>query len=128
MNIELLTKVAYQAGFRHTSLLIAICVGLAESKGDPQAEGDVDLQTDKWGPSVGLWQIRSLKNSEKYTKPDNLRVYDDLFDPIKNAEAAFEISKHGTDFSPWSTFINNDYRQYINIVIDYLNENKFNVN
>lgn len=125
MNIDLVASVAHKAGFRDTALLVAICVALAESKGQPDAEGDISLQNDKWGPSVGLWQIRTLREPENYYHPDTLRVYDELFDPAKNAEAAYAISKHGTDFSPWSTFIDNKYREYLNDVITYISTHRF---
>jgi hypothetical protein len=34
-------------------------------------------------------------------------------DPRANAEAAFHISKSGTDWSPWSTFNNNLHLPYV---------------
>lgn len=107
---------AQRAGFTGAALLITTAIAGAESSFDPNAKGDVNLQTDKWGPSVGLWQIRSLKNPSIYPYPDNLRDASKLTDPDYNAKAAYAISKQGTDFSPWSTFVNNAYQSWLNIV------------
>lgn len=125
MNLKLIAHSAYMAGFRNTDLIVAICIALAESSGNPQAQGDVSLQDDKWGPSVGLWQIRSLREPSEYHYPDTLRIYEELFDPYKNAEAAYAISRHGENFTPWSTYTNNAYRQYLNEVIALVSNNDF---
>jgi hypothetical protein len=109
-------QAAQQAGFTGAALLIATAIAGAESAFDPTAVGDIDLQNEKWGPSVGLWQIRSLKNPQAYSYPDNLRDAAKLKDPIYNAKAAYAISKSGTDFSPWSTFINSAYKGWLDIV------------
>lgn len=116
-GLKLVFAVAYNAGFKENNLLVAVAIAYAESSLNPDAEGDLSLQNDKWGPSVGLWQIRSLKNSQKYDGSDKFRDYDKLFDPQYNAIAAYEISGHGSNFGAWSTFVNNAYLQYINDVI-----------
>lgn len=117
-GLDLLYAVALNAGFKGHYLYVAIAIAIAESSMNPLAEGDIKLQTEKWGPSVGLWQIRSLKNPEKYNFPDNHRIYEKLFNPQFNADVAFSISL-GFNFSAWSTFTNNKYREFINEVINY---------
>lgn len=94
-------KLAYDAGIKSTGgLTHAIAIAKAESNFNPDAVGDVALQNDKWGPSLGLWQIRSLKaESGKGTERDGTR----LKDPAFNAKSMASISKNGTDFGPWST-------------------------
>lgn len=107
---------AKQAGFTGTSLAIAVAIAGAESGFDTKAIGDVILQDSKWGPSVGLWQIRSLKNPSAWPYPDNMRDATKLTDPVYNAQAAYAISKKGNDFSPWSTFVNKTYQTYLDVV------------
>jgi peptidoglycan hydrolase-like protein with peptidoglycan-binding domain len=110
---EQLVEVARNAGVPGSHLDIAAAVSLAEHRGnvDPNAVGDVKLQTEKWGPSYGLWQIRSLK--PKYLHLEPWRDASRLTDPHFNARAMYRISKGGTNFSPWSTFDDGLYRQYL---------------
>ena len=72
-----------------------------ESGGDTQAVGDTALEDAKWGPSVGLWQIRSLR-SEKMDGTS--RDYHALFNPEHNAKSMYEISSGGTNWQPWSIY------------------------
>lgn len=81
---------------------VAASVSHAEnSTGNPGALGDVALANAKWGPSVGLWQIRSL-HADKGTG----RTRDEIANrnPQTNARHAYVISKGGTDWSPWSVY------------------------
>lgn len=100
---------AWNAGFRDQALTIAVAIAGAESSYNPNALGDVGLQTAKWGPSCGFWQVRSLVNPSAYGSPDNLRDKTRLFDPQFNANAAFAFSKSGTNFGPWSTYTSKAY-------------------
>jgi len=56
------------------------------------------------GTDIGLSQINSYYHPE----------YDiaQLFYADYNAAAAYTISKKGTDFTPWSAFKNNAYKDY----------------
>jgi hypothetical protein len=90
-----------------------LAIAMAESKGDSDAIGDTKLVNDKWDASIGLFQVRSLKNPEKYNKADKLRVKDKLFDPVYNAKVAYEISKKGKDYTDWSTYNDNSYREFL---------------
>lgn len=104
-------RVAYQAGFRGSALVMAIAIAGAESTFNSDATGDVALQDQKWGPSVGLWQIRTLKPA--YLSLEPIRDVTKLYDPLENAKAAYAISKKGTNWRPWSTFLNKDYEKWI---------------
>lgn len=73
------------------------------------AVGDLGLVNAEWGPSIGLFQIRSLRDPSSGNLADTLRVASKLEDPVYNAHAAFVISKQGTDWTPWSTFKNGAY-------------------
>lgn len=71
------------------------------------AKGDEGIQTDKWGPSVGLFQIRTLKDPAKYGEPHRdikwLLVGGDQ--AIANqVQAAKIISGGGKSFIAWSTY------------------------
>jgi hypothetical protein len=93
---QMVLSIATHAGFPDPKLAAAIA--LAESGGVPGAFVKSSREY-----SVGLWQIN--------TKVHPYSV-DDMKDPIKNAEAAFKISKGGTDWRPWSAFTNGRYLQF----------------
>ena len=111
MNLNEVITIAQAAGFRGLGLVRSVAIAIAESSLNQNAVGDISLQTEKWGPSVGLWQIRTLKPAYLHLEP--VRDYTKLFNPLENAKAAYQISKGGTDFSAWSTYVNNSYAKYI---------------
>ena len=93
-----LVKLARDTGFPDADF--AAGIAMRESGGDPMALDDTRGRTDlprgtQPELSVGLWQINLLAHPQ-FTQ-------EDMTDPKKNARAAFEISKHGTDWSAWST-------------------------
>lgn len=102
MNPAQIGAFAYKAGITSRSdLQAAIAVAMAESGGNPDAVGDVSLQNATWGPSYGLWQIRSLKaESGKGTTRDGTR----LKDPAFNAKSMYTISNGGKNWKPWSVW------------------------
>jgi hypothetical protein len=122
VSIIEISKVAYNAGFRGANLITAIAIALAESSGNANAVGDASLVNNTWNESIGLWQIRSLKNPSAYSYPDTLRDKQKLFDPQYNANAAYAISKQGNDFSKWTTFTNNAYTRFIADITDTIKE------
>jgi hypothetical protein len=97
---------ASAAGFPSGELTTAVAVALAESGGDTNAKGDVSLQSATWGPSVGVWQIRSLTAAalaRETNAVDKLRVAGKLTDPAYNAHVAHAIwASRG--WGPWSTY------------------------
>lgn len=93
---QAIMQLAAHAGFPDPRMAAAIA--LAESGGVPNALGD-------GGTSVGLWQIH-LPSWPQYT-------HDDMRDPVKNAAAAFRISRNGTDWRHWSTFKTGRYRSFL---------------
>lgn len=113
LTAQQIAQYAYGAGFRGDQLQTAVAVALAESHGDPGIHGDVNLETGKWGPSVGLWQIRSLNPGHGTAAEQRLRNAAANADPATNARNAYTISKHGRDFSPWSTYTDGSYRRYL---------------
>lgn len=102
---------ARQAGFAPDTAIIAAAIAMAESGDNPTARGDVNLETSYWGPSVGLEQIRTIKGQTGTgSDRDISRVGND---PLQNMIAAYDISNHGKDFSPWTTYTSGKYRSYL---------------
>lgn len=99
----------YAAGaFAPADQVDAVAVALAEHAGhvDTAALGDTSLTNATWGPSVGIWQIRSLTPAAlaKETNPvDRLRVQAKLVDPVYNASTAAAIHRQ-SGWTPWSTY------------------------
>lgn len=105
LSLASIGQTAYQAGFRDKDLVVAIAVAFAESRGKTDAYGDGALQTSVWGPSVGLFQIRSLKAEKgKGTVRDELAN----LDPQTNANHAFQIWKQ-SGWGAWSSHSNGSY-------------------
>lgn len=104
-----------RAGFGGEALAIALGVSYAESEGYSDAVGDLALIDAKWGPSIGLFQVRSLRNPLGFGAADRYRFVWALRDPDFNAVAAFAISKQGTDWSPWSTFRSGAYQARLGV-------------
>jgi hypothetical protein len=101
------------AGIPEADIPTMVGIALAESNGNTNAQGDQKLANDKWGNSVGLFQIRSLRDPSKYKGVDSLRDAAKLEDPVFNAKAAWAISKQGKDFTPWTTFNEGTYQKYM---------------
>ena len=96
---------AANAGFTGDDLVTAVAIAMAESGGNVNAKGDINLAPTN-GPSIGLWQI----NTGSHAHPELASV--DLTDPQTNANYAFQIySVHG-NFRPWSTYIHANYLNY----------------
>lgn len=103
-------KLATDAGLSAPAATTATAIALAESGGRTDAQGDVGLEDATWGPSVGLWQIRSLK-AQSGTGQD--RDATRLTDPAFNAKAMAHISGAGKNFGPWSTYKSGAYKKHL---------------
>jgi hypothetical protein len=118
-DIDNAINCAIKAGFVGNNLVLAVSISGAESGFNPNKIGDVSLRNESaalcgglWEDSVGLWQIRSLQNPSQCGYPDNMRDATKLLDPQFNRMAAYAISQHGNDFSPWSTYTQGDYLRF----------------
>ena len=80
---------ARKAGFSPDQAATMTAVSLAESSGNSRAHNP------QGEDSRGLWQINARAH------PDLARRFD-LFDPAQNAQAAFAVSRQGSDISPWT--------------------------
>jgi len=106
-----LYQINRQAGFDPAAAVIMTAIQLGESGGRSDALGDEDKTTAKWGPSVGISQVRSLRGE---LGTGGTRDAMRLTDPLFNARAAYSISSGGrtwTDWSVWNNRNNADYRK-----------------
>src|ERR671927_832387 len=110
LTAEEVARACHQAGFSGEALLTIVAIAKAESGFDASAVGDTTLVDDTWGPSVGLLQVRSLRE-QRGTGGDRDELANT--DPGHNARAGWEISAHGTQFWPWSTYASGAYEQYL---------------
>jgi len=77
----------------------AWAVAMKESTGDPLARNGNRGTGDS---SYGLFQINMIDSLGVARRGQfGLATDDELFDPVRNAEIAFELSRGGTDFGPW---------------------------
>lgn len=93
---EQLAELALAAGFPPASVPVAVAVALAESGG---AVNSTSATNDR-----GLWQINGIHGYD----PAQLNA-----NPLYNARAALAISHGGQDWTPWTTYKNGRYRQYL---------------
>lgn len=98
------------AGLTPVAAVTATAVAQAESGLRSDAIGDTALEDGTWGPSVGLWQIRSQKAQYGTGQP---RDASRLADPAFNAWAMAQISGAGKSFKPWTTYTKGAYKQYM---------------
>jgi hypothetical protein len=104
---EQIRDLAYRAGWRGKDVNIAVAIAMAESSGKTCAVGDTALQTSVWGPSIGLFQIRSLKQQSGTGKVRDQQVNDD---PETNVRHAYAIWRESGGWRPWSTWLHGTYK------------------
>jgi hypothetical protein len=100
-----------KGGFNREDAITMTAIARAESALDPAAVGDVSLQNGTWGPSVGLFQIRTLKRETGTGSDRDIRHL--TGDPAAQVKAALAISGDGRNFRPWSTFTSGSYRKFL---------------
>lgn len=96
-----IARTARSAGFSGYGWQISVAVSLAESSGWTRA---VLINTD-CSRDRGLWQINSYWHSEVSDAA--------AFDPASAARATYTISSSGNNWSPWVTYNNGAYWQYM---------------
>lgn len=97
------------AGFAPPMAAIMVAIAGPESGYRTDAVGDVGIQTGTWGPSVGLWQIRSIKADTGTGRP---RDASRLKDPVFNASAAYSIYK-SQGLGAWTAYSSGAYRSFL---------------
>lgn len=109
LSPEKIAQYAHDAGFRGQDLTVAVAVALAESSGRTTAHNPVPPDD-----SYGLWQINMIGSLGPARREEfDLDRDRELFDPAKNAEAAWEISGHGRSFEPWTTYTSGAYKKHL---------------
>jgi hypothetical protein len=99
------------AGFSPAAAVTMTAIAGGESGYNSTAMGDVGLQDNTWGPSVGLFQIRTLKGD---TGRGTVRDIQWLTsDPAHQAAAAYQISGHGANFNPWTVYTTGRYQDFL---------------
>lgn len=99
------------AGFTGGQAVVMTAISLAESGGDDTELGDVGLENNTWGPSYGLFQVRTLR-SETGSGGDRDVTWLSTSD-ANQAAAAYEISNKGNNFAPWTTYTSGAYQQFL---------------
>lgn len=106
-----LARLASQAGFKGEGLRQMVATIFPESGGRPDAFNGNAGTGDR---SYGLAQINMLGNlGPERLKQFGIHRNEDLFDPLTNLKAAYEVSGHGTNFSPWSAWKAGKHQQYL---------------
>lgn len=99
---------AKSAGFKGDALVKAVAIALGESSGNPRAYNGRGLDR-----SYGLWQINMIGAlGPARRRQFGLSSNSDLFNPATNAKAAYAISSHGKNFTPWSVYTSGKWRDY----------------
>lgn len=98
-----------EAGWPADEIPRAIAIVIGESGGRPGAIGDQHLENGTWGPSVGLFQIRSLRSEKgKGTTRDQIAN----MNPLTNARHALTIRK-SQGLTAWTVYNTGAYLQYM---------------
>lgn len=103
LTVGQIYNLARAAGLSRAEAVMATAIALAESGGRVDAVGDENLTDATWGPSLGLWQVRSVKADRGSGRA---RDAERLRDPAFNARAMVEISNGGRSWAPWSAYTN----------------------
>lgn len=110
LSINQVAALAIGVGLSGETAAIATAIAMGESGGDPNARGDTTITTATWGPSIGLWQVRSL-NAQRGSGGERDELA--LTNPQKNAQSMKSISANGTNWRPWSVYTSGKYRTYL---------------
>lgn len=95
-----LVQYAQNAGFSGNSANTIAAIAMAESSGNPYA-----INPNDPGGSYGLTQI----NEGAW----GIGAENTLGNPQEAFNQAYAVSNGGTNFSPWSTYTNGQYAQYL---------------
>jgi hypothetical protein len=108
MTMEQLVGLAKGAGFDDNEAVIMAAIAMAESSGNSKAHNKKPPDN-----SYGLWQINMYnKLGPARLREYGLSSYDQLFDPVTNAKAAYSI-RRGSGFHAWSVYTSGRYRRFL---------------
>jgi lysophospholipase L1-like esterase len=95
-------------GGKRSAANIAAAVALAESGGDPHNRGPETGTNSNGTVDWGLWQINTV-HTQYYPNGSE----QNMLNPDKNCDAAIAISNNGSDWTPWTTYNNDKYKEYL---------------
>jgi cell wall-associated NlpC family hydrolase len=99
VNDQRLSDTLAAAGFKGKALQTAFGIAKRESGGRPDA---FNPDTSTGDQSYGLFQINMLGSMGPARRRQfGLKRNEDLFDPVRNAKAAYRMSNGGKDFGAW---------------------------
>ena len=108
---EQIARIAKTAGIPEKHIPTMVSIALAESGGDIGARYNPEGNTGE--DSYGLWQI----NMDPRYADERLKLFGidnkkELFDPVTNAKAAYEIFKQ-QGFDAWTVYRTGKYRDFL---------------
>jgi hypothetical protein len=108
MTMEQLVGLAKGAGFDDNEAVIMAAIAMAESSGNSKAHNKKPPDN-----SYGLWQINMYnKLGPARLREYGLSSYDQLFDPVTNAKAAYSI-RRGQGLTAWSVYTSGSYKRFL---------------
>jgi hypothetical protein len=110
-----IAQLAANAGWTGQDLETAVAVAIAESNGITDRLGDLRIQSEVYGPSVGLWQIRTVNPGHGNRFDQAHRNHEANLDPATNAANAYAIHQNprGRGWREWGAYTDGNYRQYL---------------
>lgn len=111
LSAQQIYAIARKAGFSPSAAVTMTAIAFAESGGHPT---DLNNNPNTGDLSYGLWQINMIGSmGPERLKEFGLTDNSQLFDPLTNAKAAYIVSGHGQNFSPWSTYLSGAYAPFL---------------
>ncbi len=99
LSIDQLVGLAKRAGFPEDKAVIMAAISMGESGGNPLAYNGTGKDD-----SYGVTQINAKAHGP---------IAREALNPLRAMELAFDISKGGEDFSPWSVYKSGEYKKYL---------------
>lgn len=106
-------QAAYNAGFRGPALVTAVAVAFGEA-GRTKDQTNATALNNRGEFSVGMFQINVNGYLAKRLQRWGYTSWIDLWDPDKNARAAYKISQGGKHFGAWSVYKHGTYLKFMN--------------
>jgi hypothetical protein len=106
-----LIDVLQKAGFSPQAARIMYGIAGAESGYNANIQGDLGLQNNTWGPSYGMFQVRTLRKDTGTGRDRDINALRNNL--MRQATAAYRISSGGRNFSPWTTYMHGSYRKFL---------------
>lgn len=102
LSDEELVTLLKEIGFEGKALKVAWAVAKKESSGNPRNHNGNRNTGDN---SYGIFQINMIDSlGEKRRDKYDLENNKELFDPVTNAEIAYQMSNGGKDWSAWKVY------------------------